>query len=101
MELYNLETVLESVCGQRQRKAAGAAIVVVFPNMCVLSFVSLWLLQPVPPWISCRFQTRGCIAQGCIVQLGKKIGTKNIVKPSELHVVFPGLQMMLLQFHLS
>jgi len=101
MELYNLATVLESVCRQRQGKAAGAAIFVVFPKVCVLSFVSLWLLQPVPPWCSCRFQTCGSIAHSCVVQMGKKIGIQNIVKPSELHIVFSGLQMMLLQFHLS
>ena len=72
------------MCGQRQGKAAGAAIVVAFPKVRMLNFISLWLLQPMPPWSSCRFQTCGSIAQGCIVQLGKKIGTKNIVKPSEL-----------------
>lgn len=37
MELYNLETVLESVCGQRQGEAAGAAVVA-FPK-CACSIL--------------------------------------------------------------
>lgn len=32
MELYNSETVLERVCSQTQKKAAGAAIAVAFPG---------------------------------------------------------------------
>lgn len=41
------------------------------------------------------------MAQGGGGQLAKKVGTKSVVKPPELHMVSPGLLMMLLQFLLS